>query len=255
MADETYDVEVFAAQLGNALQFLKTPGGQPVATPNITGSNLAAPNASGDVISNVAATGQAAAASNDLSGLPATANIGGSAAGAHGQNQDGFYVALLNKLGMPVTGANMQFMRAWNRAEGMDSSHYNPFATTQAASGASNVNRVGVKSYTSFDQGVNATAQTLQNGRYGSILDALRNGNDSMAAARAVAATPWGTGTLIQKVLGGSNAPSNTVPNTGQPQPAINLTGFTGPARPSPAKKPAKKVVKKRPAKRTQRRG
>lgn len=201
MADKTYDVEQVAAQIGNILNALRAPGDQSQS------------NQAGDVISNVSTQHAPTLNAPGVAGMSG----GGSGPGPTGQNQDNFYVALLQKLGMPVTAANMQFLRAWNQAEGMDSSHFNPFATTQGASGASDINSVGVKSYTSFDQGVQATADTLNNGLYGGILDALRSGTSAMAGADAVANSPWGTGTLIQRVLGGSSAPSADVPSEAVP--------------------------------------
>lgn len=120
---------------------------------------------------------------------------------------DTFYSGLLSKLGLPETPANMAFLRAWNQAEGMQTSTNNPFATTQGAEGAGSINSVGVKSYRDMDQGIQATVETLQNGYYDDILAALRAGNDPMAAAVAVANSPWGTGSLVMRVL--ESAPSS----------------------------------------------
>lgn len=142
---------------------------------------------------------------------------------------DTFYQALLAKLGMPATPANMAFMRAWNQAEGMQTSTNNPFATTQEASGASNINSVGVKSYTSFDQGVQATAETLQNGMYDNVLEALRAGTDPMAGAVAVANSHWGTGSLVIGVLqggggGGTGGESASAAAAPEPPPVDQAT-------------------------------
>lgn len=91
-----------------------------------------------------------------------------------------FGVALLQKLGAPVTKSNLQFLIAWSNEEGghwHNGAHFNPLNTTLNESGATTFNSVGVKAYTSWDQGVTATAATLQNGRYNDIVAALKGGD------------------------------------------------------------------------------
>ncbi len=106
---------------------------------------------------------------------------------------------LLQKLGMPVTAANVAAVTAWELAEGghwHNSAHYNPLNTTQSMPGATAMNSVGVKAYTSWAQGFAATIITLHNGYYDGILAALRRGGDAQAVANAVGASPWGTHTF-----------------------------------------------------------
>lgn len=133
------------------------------------------------------------------------------------REQDAFYVAVLKGLGLPVSEGNMQLMRAWNQAEGMDAGYNNPFATTQGGPGTK-INSVGVMAYSSFDAGVQATIQTLQNGRYQGILDGLAR-SDPAATAQAIADSPWGTGSLVSRVLG-SGAGSNPTPYASEASPA-----------------------------------
>jgi peptidoglycan hydrolase CwlO-like protein len=105
--------------------------------------------------------------------------------------------ALLVAMRLPVTADNVAAIAAWEMAEGghwYNTAYYNPLNTTQSMPGATVFNSVGVKAYTSWKQGLEATMITLKNGYYGSILDALRRGNDSTAVAAAVGASPWGTG-------------------------------------------------------------
>jgi peptidoglycan hydrolase CwlO-like protein len=105
--------------------------------------------------------------------------------------------ALLVAMRFPVTADNVAAITAWEMAEGghwYNTAYYNPLNTTQSMPGATVFNSVGVKAYTSWKQGLEATMITLKNGYYGSILDALRRGNDSTAVAAAVGASPWGTG-------------------------------------------------------------
>jgi peptidoglycan hydrolase CwlO-like protein len=105
--------------------------------------------------------------------------------------------ALLVAMRFPVTADNVAAITAWEMAEGghwYNTAYYNPLNTTQSMPGATVFNSVGVKAYTSWKQGLEATMITLKNGYYGGILDALKRGNDSEAVARAVGASPWGTG-------------------------------------------------------------
>jgi len=105
--------------------------------------------------------------------------------------------ALLVALRYPVTADNVAAITAWEMAEGghwYNTAYYNPLNTTQTMPGSSSMNSVGVKAYTSWKQGFEATVKTLRNGYYGAILAALQRGNDAAAVAAAVGASPWGTG-------------------------------------------------------------
>ena len=105
--------------------------------------------------------------------------------------------AFLKRLGMPMTADNVAAMVAWEMAEGghwYNTAYFNPLNTTQSMPGATVFNSVGVKAYKSWAQGLEATVITINNGYYGSILAALKAGNDGQAVAAAVAASPWGTG-------------------------------------------------------------
>ena len=128
---------------------------------------------------------------------------------------------ILQGLGAPVTPSNLKFFNAWERAEGGTASN-NPFNTTQAAPGASSYNKVGVRNYLSPEQGINATISTLQNGRYGDIVSALRQGTNATLAAQALAASPWGTGNLVLKVLGSPQGASGGLPGV-SPQSSSGL--------------------------------
>lgn len=56
---------------------------------------------------------------------------------------------------------------------------YNILNTTQPMPGATNFNSVGVKNYTSYSQGIQATQLTIQNGLYGHLSEALFTNNVS----------------------------------------------------------------------------
>jgi peptidoglycan hydrolase CwlO-like protein len=110
--------------------------------------------------------------------------------------------AFLKSLGMPITADNVAALVAWEMAEGghwYNTAYFNPLNTTQSMPGATVFNSVGVKAYTSWEQGLKASVITIRNGYYGGILGALSRGNDAQAVANAVAASPWGTGSFTPK--------------------------------------------------------
>jgi len=105
--------------------------------------------------------------------------------------------ALLENLGVPVSDANVSAVFSWEMAEGghwYNAATFNPLNTTMSEPGATSMNSVGVKSYTSWEQGFTATISTMFNGNYAGIIAALERGDDAQAVANAVAASPWGTG-------------------------------------------------------------
>jgi hypothetical protein len=121
-------------------------------------------------------------------------------------NERQWATEFLGKINAPVTEQNMAAMLAWQRAEGggggkktglgVNSANYNPLNTTLgkgAGAGAKSMNSVGVKSYNSWNQGMDATVQTIMNGKYTGILAALQQGNSSTAVLDQVVASPWGT--------------------------------------------------------------
>jgi|SRR6185437_5972370 len=144
----------------------------------------------------------------------------------------GWEQELLAAIGAPSTPQNISFLDAWANAEG-GSASYNPMNTTQPASGAMDYNSAGVKEYTSAQQGIVATAQTLENGYYPTILSGLKSGNPLTNAGSELNAelNKWGTGSGFLSSLGGSmsNGPFQSLGNLAQnPINGIisNLTGF-----------------------------
>jgi len=113
---------------------------------------------------------------------------------------------ILAGVGVQATPENLRFFDAWARAEGGGATN-NPFNTTQTMPNATAYNSVGVRNYGTAAQGIDATVDTLTNGRYGNIIGALRKGDSAMSAAQALADSPWGTGALVEKILGGPVSP------------------------------------------------
>jgi hypothetical protein len=107
----------------------------------------------------------------------------------------------LTRLGAPITASNVQAIMAWETAEGTRAA-YNPLATTQGGyAGETTFNSVGVKNYATYQDGLDANVQVINNGLYSNILAALHQGDSAQAVAQAVANSPWGTGTGVERVL------------------------------------------------------
>lgn len=112
----------------------------------------------------------------------------------------------LTELNMPITSENVRAISAWEQAEGTRA-HFNPLATTQGGfAGETRFNRVGVKNYAEYQDGIKANAHALMNGRYPNILAALRAGNSATAVAQAIADSPWGTHGGVLRVLASQDA-------------------------------------------------
>ena len=127
--------------------------------------------------------------------------------------------------GVRVTPENVRFLDAWARAEGGSYAN-NPFNTTlQTGAQIGAPNSAGVRGYASPQAGIRATIDTLLNGRYSNILDALRQGSSAAQAASALASSPWGTGSLVQKILGSSDT-STTTPSTPSTPTALPSGGL-----------------------------
>jgi hypothetical protein len=107
-----------------------------------------------------------------------------------------FASTFLQAVHEPGTPANVEAVVGWEQAEGgnwEDDARFNPLNTTYVLDGSTPINGDGVQSYSSWAVGTTATVLTIENGLYGGILAALAKGDDPVAVARAVGASPWGT--------------------------------------------------------------
>jgi hypothetical protein len=138
---------------------------------------------------------------NEIQGSSATTATT-APAGAPTGNREQWAHDFLTRLGMPVTNENVRLMVAWQQAEGTRA-RFNPLATTQGMPGATSFNSVGVKNYLSYDDGITANIKAITNGRYENVLASLRRGDSAEATAQAIAASPWGTGGLVLRILQG----------------------------------------------------
>lgn len=99
----------------------------------------------------------------------------------------------------PPTGENLVAVLSWIRSE-FGAAHpipakWNPLATTRDADGATDYNRVGVKNYPTFAEGVAACAATLRLDEpgYAGIRSLLAVGDNAGAIVEAIHASAWGS--------------------------------------------------------------
>lgn len=128
---------------------------------------------------------------------PPPAGVSPAATTANGMSPYTWAVALLQGLGMPTSGTNIEFIMSWETAEGgnwNNTATANPLNTTESGYGGTSINSVGVKAYPSWENGLQATVAVFQNGLYGNILALLKTGDAPPAAlATAVSSSQWGT--------------------------------------------------------------
>lgn len=145
-----------------------------------------------------------------------------------------FAIKVLEQLGVPLTHQNVKAFVAWEAAEGghwNNSAHFNPLNTTQAMPGYSETGSQGnIGSYTSWQQGIDATVKTLENGRYTDIIAALNDGHDAHAVVTAVVNSPWGTKSIglssaggYADITGGPAGPADTGPGVSNNQQHLSL--------------------------------
>jgi len=137
-------------------------------------------------------------------------------------------LATLQGIGAPATPTNLQTLWAWTAFEkpaGQPTQWNNPLNTTQPFPGAQNQNSVGVKSYPNISAGAQATSQTLLNGYYPALVQALRSSTPRSSFSPQVLAnlTTWGSKSFVKNIgkdVGSptasttTSAPANTATNS-----------------------------------------
>ena len=136
------------------------------------------------------------------------------------KNPADFASALLGYLGDPNTKSNVTNISAWEAAEGgnwQNNAKYNPLNTTEQMPGSVNVGN-GIQSYKSWSEGIQATAQTLQNTSgqgYSQILQDLSNSADWLNFSKAVKNSNWdGKSHYSGSSIFNSKSPTGKSPNS-----------------------------------------
>src|SRR5574341_4162 len=105
-----------------------------------------------------------------------------------------FAKALLNRLGIPQSQNRLVGLVAFAASEGghwANSARYNPFNTTLGMPGAQSMNSAGVKAYTSWSQGIEATARTMGQTNMRPMINALKADATPQQFLASVTQTPW----------------------------------------------------------------
>jgi hypothetical protein len=90
------------------------------------------------------------------------------------EETNAYLIDLLKELGLPTTEGNILFFKAWRQFEGASAS-WNAFNTTYNIGVTSNYNGIGVKNYSSRENGIQANAQTFKRKDYQPLLEKLKN--------------------------------------------------------------------------------
>jgi hypothetical protein len=105
-------------------------------------------------------------------------------------NQTTWAQALLAAIGAPTSSSNVNSIVTWENREGgnwHNTAKYNPLNTTYPMPGSSNMNNLGggqgVQAYTSWQQGLEATVDTLKSSSYSDIVGALQAGKGLSGAS------------------------------------------------------------------------
>ena len=143
------------------------------------------------------------------------------------KNPTDFANALLGELGAPDTKTNVNNILGWYSAEGgnwNNTAKYNPLNTTQVESGSQPMQSGSkVQSYTSWQQGLDATVATLQTPGHGyeQILADLNTSQPWIDFSSALKSSGWDGSTHYK----GSTGINNGAPTTGTTNQAAYTSG------------------------------
>lgn len=116
--------------------------------------------------------------------------------------RESFASTILGAIGAASTALTKEAMLTWMSHEGghwKNSARYNPLNTSKVMDGNDkSINSHGVKAYSDWQEGVDATLATLRLGNYGypEIIRAFQDGKDIKAIYTAINKSQWGTKTL-----------------------------------------------------------
>lgn len=116
--------------------------------------------------------------------------------GGHNLNtRSGWARAFLAAAGEPVTRCNRRVVVQWEIREGGgfgNQAANNPLNVNPGpGAGWPGYNATGAWAFPDPQTGLNYTVQTIRNGNYGPVLDALSQGNDPQGVVNAIVASPW----------------------------------------------------------------
>jgi hypothetical protein len=107
-----------------------------------------------------------------------------------------FLTDVLKGLGIPNPNQyQIQFMKSWRQHEGGKAA-FNPLNTTLKTTNSQPYNYVPVRNYPDRQTGLNATIDTLKNGKYTNVINAIKNIQNENGISNAMVAvnnSPWGS--------------------------------------------------------------
>lgn len=139
-----------------------------------------------------------------------------------------FTPALLAAMGLETTPWRAEFIAEWARCEGCKAIH-NPLATTRWGRDDGDelevFNSHNVRQFVTLKDGVEATIDTLYNGRYPSIVQAIRDQRFSSRGQFGSEMRVWGTMAFALEVENGWNpdAASEPAPTPDAPPPSLSI--------------------------------
>lgn len=155
-------------------------------------------------------------------------------------NPTQFADEVLAGLGIDASKIDVSNIVRWEQYEGgnwNNTAKYNPLNTTQAEPGSvsfdPNASNPNVQAYVDWQQGVDATVATLENGNYGNIIDALKTNQDYPSFAAAVNTSPWGSHLSgadqgLTGIYQGINSAEQSQKELTKSSSPTNLGGFAG---------------------------
>jgi len=168
--------------------------------------------------SGTSAATSTATSTSKSSATPTVGNSGNSSTSSVGKilgtgSMQTWAKTLLRKLNAPLTKDNIAALTTWAAHEGghwHNPDHYNPLDTTLPMPGSIGTNKEHVQSYTSWEQGYQATVDTLTNTKnrgYDKILADLRSGKSSFSKTFGdISNSGWVSGAKGQHSYGGGNS-------------------------------------------------
>jgi len=144
-----------------------------------------------------------------------------------------FFIAVLNKLGIPPSEGALNALYAVEHLEG-DNQRYNPLNVIQPEAGSHAFNSVGVQSYANFDTGVQGTATLLSNSHWTGVRAALKTGDTNKILAAFQDAYTWDKGVHFPLTSDIETHEANRLVGPGNPsaQLAAQITGIKIPIVP-----------------------
>lgn len=132
------------------------------------------------------------------------------------EEDEEFYKAILQSLGVNETPEKIKFLKAWRQGEGGKALN-NPFNTTKDMPGDSDTkyNSVGVRNYPDRQMGLQATIDTLKLPAYKTLIELLKRDDITASElADSSALNTWGSGDIVKKVIAGGKINPPAIYNT-----------------------------------------